>query len=157
MANATTEGDFGYIIANLTFGLENLNQSRLEVCSAALDVVEAQYRRVPTGIMLQVLSNVIKGLAWAQSGQATQPRLRELQGVDLSKKSMMRRARELKAKLIEVACSSSISFGSALVSTESFDVIFERIDAETLEFERTLINSKNYTDRLVVPIRSIKQ
>ena len=74
-------------------------------------MVEAQYRRVPTGIMLQVLSNVIKGLAGAQSGHATQPRLRGLQVVDLSQKSMMRRARELKAKLIELAC-SSISFGS---------------------------------------------
>jgi hypothetical protein len=43
LTNATKEGDFGYIIANLTYGAENLNQSRLEVCSAALDVVEAQY------------------------------------------------------------------------------------------------------------------
>jgi hypothetical protein len=79
------------------------------VCSAALDVVEAQYRIVPTGIMLQVLSNVMQGLAGGQSGQAMQPGLRGLQGVDLSQKSMMRRARELKAKLIELACSGSIS------------------------------------------------
>jgi hypothetical protein len=62
LTNATIEGDFGYIIANLSYGAENLNQSRLEVCSAALDVVEMQYRRVPTGSMLQVLSNVMKGL-----------------------------------------------------------------------------------------------
>ena len=65
MANGTIESEFGYIIANLTFGVENLNQSRLEVCSAALDVVDAQYRRVPTGIVLQVLSNVMQGLAGA--------------------------------------------------------------------------------------------
>ena len=70
------------------------------MCSAALDVVEAHYRREPTGIMLQVLSNVMKGLVEGQSGQATQLRLRGLQGLDLSQKSMMRRARELKAKLI---------------------------------------------------------
>ena len=105
LMNATTEGDFGYIITNLTYGAENLNQSRLEVCSAALDVVEAQYHRLPAGMMLQVLSNVMKGLLGGQSGEATQPRLRGLQGVDLSEKYMMRRARELKAKLIELACS----------------------------------------------------
>jgi hypothetical protein len=105
LTNSTTDGDFGYIVANLTFGAENLNQSRLEVCSAALDLVEAQYRRIPASIMLQVLSNVMKGLAGDQSGQVIQPRIRRLQGVDLSEKSMMRRARELKAKLIEFVCS----------------------------------------------------
>jgi hypothetical protein len=52
LTNASADGELGYIIANLTFGAENLNHSRLEVCSAALDVIEMQYRRMPAGIML---------------------------------------------------------------------------------------------------------